>query len=280
MTQQHIEEALRDGLTLLAHGGRGDGRWTSFDRALRRFIRRSEEADRSDLVQSVAQLLLERRDLLGQLLAAPAGTLAARMQQLVRRHVYEIQARTETGRLRKAIDDVLRRGDPRLVERNGCLFTPVRTAPPMPASPFHPCGTRFDHDKLANAAVALLHERGVERSRTGLARALAEYWRLEGPGWTFHEERCANDDQPDAEHQLAFNEALLEARDVLEPRELVLVADAARGLPLRTARDRVGLSVAAAHGVRRAAGKKLAQVAHEFGLSQDERLSLVEALAG
>lgn len=279
MTQQHIETALRGGLTLLAEGGRDQARWTAFERTLRRFIRRNDEADRKDLVQSFAQLLLERRALLTQLLEAPEGALAGRVRQLLRRHVYETQARTETGKLRKAIDDVLRRGDPRLVEHNGQLFTRARAAPAMPSSPFHPCGTRLDHDKLADGAVALLHERGVELGRTRLARALSEAWALESPGAAFHEERCAND-EPDAEHRLALVEAVHQVRRTLEPREVTLVVDAARGLPLRTARERVGLSVAAAHGVRRAAGRKLAQVADDFGLSHDDRLFLVEALAG
>ena len=274
MTDRQLESALRCGLEGLATGGLEPARWRLFEAGLGQFARRQLAADREDLRQSFIELLLVRRPLLDELVGAEHGALVPRLRRLFRRHAYEAEVKTEAGRLRKALDDVLRRGDPRFTRQGRFIVARGTHAPELPPSPFLPCGTRFDHARLADGVAALVHELGSVRGRTALARALVGYWGLEGSAQAM----AANDDGRALDDRIALARAVAGAKEVLEPRERTLVADAVLGRPLRTARERVGLSIAAAHVVRRSAGRKLSEVAARHGLSPEDRLPLLEAL--
>lgn len=274
MTQRERAHALRTGFRLLAKGRLDNSSWRRFANALGGFVRREQVADREDFLHSFIEWLLTRREVLDDCLEASDDELPRRCGQLVRRHAHEAETKTEAGKLRKALDDVLRT-EPRLVEHGRLIVARVDTLPPMPSGPFHACGTRLDHSKLADAAVCVAHESGGVAGRSALARELTRHWELDRLPDDFYSHRH----ERSAEDRMALNEAIAHAAHVLEPRERRLVGDAVLGLPLRTAKERVGLSMSAAHDARRCAGRKLAEIAAEHGLSKDDRLHLVEALA-
>lgn len=274
MTQEKLAGTFRAGLRILAGGPFDLAGWRQFERALGRLVRRGQVPDREDFVQSFIEWLLSRRDVLDDCENIPDDELVGRCAHLVRRHAHEAQTRTETGKLRKALDDVLR-ADTRLAEHGRLIVSTVTIPPSMPSGPFQACGSRLDHAKLADAAVCLAHENGGINGRSALSRALAKVWALE----KLPDDLYSNHHEHSAEDRVAFREAIAHARGALDPRERRLLVDAVHGMPLRTAKASVGLSTTAAHDVRRGAGRKIAAIVAEHGLSVDDRLHLVEALA-